>query len=66
MEYQPGDNVRLKSSLERMTVEAIDGEIISCVWIHNGELHRASLASVVLEPALQDPRQEIRKWLSEK
>lgn len=65
MEFMPGNNVRLKSSLTRMTVEAVDGDDISCIWLHNGELGRAILPSIALALAPQDPREEIRKWLSE-
>lgn len=36
----PGDVVQHRASGRLMTVEAVDGELIACVWFLGDELHR--------------------------
>lgn len=50
MELEPGNVVMLKSGGPTMTVVAVDGSNIECVWIGDeGELFRETLPAVALE-----------------
>lgn len=65
MSFQPGDNVRLKSSMTRMTVEWVDGDTVACVWIVHGQLGRGEFAAVTLVLAPKDPIDEVRRLWDE-
>jgi uncharacterized protein YodC (DUF2158 family) len=50
MALKAGDVVVLKSGGQALTVAAIEGDTVECVWIgEEGELFREELPSVVLE-----------------
>jgi len=50
MKLEPGNVVMLKSGGPTMTVVAVDGSNIECVWIGDeGELFRETLPAVALE-----------------
>ncbi|MBX9711543.1 MAG: DUF2158 domain-containing protein [Xanthobacteraceae bacterium] len=50
MGLKAGDVVVLKSGGQALTVAAIEGDMVECVWIgEEGELFREELPSVVLE-----------------
>jgi len=50
MELEPGNVVMLKSGGPTMTVVAVDGTNIECVWIGDeGDLFRETLPAVALE-----------------
>lgn len=52
MALKAGDVVVLKSGGQALTVAAVDGNTVECVWIgEEGELFREELPSVVLESA---------------
>ncbi|HEY0234426.1 MAG TPA: DUF2158 domain-containing protein [Afipia sp.] len=52
MALKAGDVVVLKSGGQALTVAAVDGDTVECVWIgEEGELFREELPSVVLESA---------------
>ncbi len=50
MSLEPGQVVMLKSGGSPMTIVAVDGTDVACVWIgEEGELFRASLPAVALD-----------------
>jgi uncharacterized protein YodC (DUF2158 family) len=50
MDFEPGHVVMLKSGGPTMTVVAVDGTDIACVWIgEEGALFRETLPAVALE-----------------
>ena len=65
MSYSPGDVVRLKSCIQRMTVEESEGERVTCVWIAGDSVGRASFLEVTLVAAPEDPLDEVRQWFAE-
>lgn len=53
MEFKSGDVVMLKSGGCPLTVAAVDGENVDCVWLgEEGDLFRETLPAAVLEQAL--------------
>lgn len=46
-----GDEVFLKSGGDRMTVEEVDGESISCVWFKGSDVKRDTFPAVTLKKA---------------
>lgn len=49
--FEVGDEVFLKSGGERMTVEEIDGDSISCVWFKNKVVERNCFPAATLKKA---------------
>jgi len=55
MTFQPGDVVALKSGSQYMTVSAVSGEGIECIWIgEEGEFFRETVPAAVLKAAEND------------
>jgi uncharacterized protein YodC (DUF2158 family) len=52
MTFQPGDVVFLKSGGQSMTVAAVSGENVECIWLgEEGDLFRQAIPAVVLTSA---------------
>jgi uncharacterized protein YodC (DUF2158 family) len=52
MTFQPGDVVFLKSGGQSMTVAAITGENVECIWLgEEGDLFRQAMPAVALTAA---------------
>jgi uncharacterized protein YodC (DUF2158 family) len=52
MDLKPGDVVILKSGGQAMTVEAVNGVTVACVWMgEEGDLFRETLPRAVLDSA---------------
>jgi uncharacterized protein YodC (DUF2158 family) len=55
MSFIVGTTVRLRSGGPRMTIQAIDGDAVTCVWFDKATLRRAEFATGMLEdPARLD------------
>jgi uncharacterized protein YodC (DUF2158 family) len=51
MGFKPGDVVTLKSGGQPMTVAAVDGDKVECIWIgEEGDFFRETIPAVALEP----------------
>jgi uncharacterized protein YodC (DUF2158 family) len=52
MAFQPGDVVFLKSGGQSMTVAAVNGENVECIWLgEEGDLFRQAIPAVALTAA---------------
>ena len=59
MGFKPGDVVTLKSGGQPMTVTAVDGESIECVWLgEEGDFFREKIPAVALERERDDEDEE--------
>jgi len=59
MDLKQGDVVMLKSGGHPMTVAAVKGEAVECVWMGGeGDLFRETLPLAVLENAEFDPSED--------
>lgn len=47
--FQQGDMVVLKSGSMKMLVEAVDGETVSLIWAHEGQIGRDTAPASVLK-----------------
>jgi len=55
MKFAPGQVVNLKSGGQPLTVVAVDGDSIECMWLgEEGDLFRESLPAIALELAFGD------------
>ena len=48
-ELKEGDVVELKSNGPEMTIEKIDGEEATCVWVRDENIIRGTFSSIVLK-----------------
>jgi uncharacterized protein YodC (DUF2158 family) len=54
MKFAPGQVVNLKSGGQSMTVVAVDGEAVECIWLgEEGDLFRETIPAVALESAYE-------------
>jgi uncharacterized protein YodC (DUF2158 family) len=58
IKFEIGDVVVLKSGGEKMTVEEIDGDQISCLWSENKRIERACFNAATLKK--WEPHQPVR------
>lgn len=49
MEFKPGDLVMLKSGVPVMTVQAVTGDEVACIWIDKNKTYRETFPAVVLK-----------------
>jgi uncharacterized protein YodC (DUF2158 family) len=55
MKFVPGQVVNLKSGGQPLTVVALDGDSVECIWLgEEGDLFRESIPAVALELAFGD------------
>jgi uncharacterized protein YodC (DUF2158 family) len=55
MKFAPGQVVNLKSGGQPLTVVAVDGDGVECIWLgEEGDLFRESIPAVALELAFGD------------
>lgn len=54
-----GDVVQLKSGGASMTVEKVDGDVISCVWFEGKKAQKETFGSGTLEKAVRRPIFEV-------
>jgi uncharacterized protein YodC (DUF2158 family) len=55
MKFAPGQVVNLKSGGQPLTVVALDGDSVECIWLgEEGDLFRESIPAVALELAFGD------------
>jgi uncharacterized protein YodC (DUF2158 family) len=55
MKFAPGQVVNLKSGGQPLTVVAVDGDGVECIWLgEEGDLFRESIPAVALELAFAD------------
>jgi uncharacterized protein YodC (DUF2158 family) len=48
--FKPGDTVRLKSGGPAMTVNAVEGDWVSCAWFDGSKKHEDTFPAAGLEP----------------
>jgi uncharacterized protein YodC (DUF2158 family) len=54
MKFAPGQVVNLKSGGQSMTVVAVDGDAVECIWLgEEGDLFRETIPAVALESAYE-------------
>jgi uncharacterized protein YodC (DUF2158 family) len=55
MKFAPGQVVNLKSGGQPLTVVALDGDSVECIWLgEEGDLFRESIPAIALELAFGD------------
>jgi uncharacterized protein YodC (DUF2158 family) len=48
MQFNAGDEVQIKSGSDVMTVEAVEGDKVKCVWMVSGHVKRDTFVAAVL------------------
>jgi uncharacterized protein YodC (DUF2158 family) len=51
MPFTAGMNVRLNTGGPRMTIEAVDGDSVNCVWFDKATLRKATFLACMIEDA---------------
>lgn len=54
-DFGVGDVVQLKSGGEKMTIEEVDGENVSCVWFDGKRAERSKFSSATLKKCVPTP-----------
>src|SRR5262245_37798561 len=54
MKFAPGQVVNLKSGGQPLTVVAVDGDSVECIWLgEEGDLFRETIPAIALEPTYE-------------